>query len=611
MFRKNLQIIMLLIITFGVLQLSYADEKIKIRLHQPPPNKLGVGDMWNLELTNTTDKEIKIFLTGTATEEKDGLIIEGKSKVFTVKPGKTSYKYNDFSGAEVKYNNGKYKEIILRTGNAPEGSYTICVTAFDESGTEVGRENCIMQSVQQMGSITLISPEDNAELDPDTLPGIMFAWTPIPNGGPYTLRIVELKGDQSPDIAIKESRPILDKEGITASSIQYSSFGIKFAEGQKYAWQVSSGDSYSEVWAFSMSSATHVSSYLDSVYCTSTPGQYRFKLRVCVDYNNSTFSSATIEPFTFTNNCVPTGVTYAITGLSPILPQTITTPGSGSNCVTFTGFITTTPPSVVTAIEMVSTLRWGSSSYQVTYQPTGVFSALNNCCVPPPPNMVNWWTFDEPIGSTTPNDIRMFNNIGSFVGTPLVIPGMVGNALSFSTGNYVEVPDHPELNFGPCESFSIDCWIRTNPPHTGSPNSTLTILDKREAGSCTSLGYGLYLTWGVIGFQVGSGSTFTNYAANGSTMINDGKWHLVAVTYDRASLTLKLYQDGVVVKTVNALSVPNLNNFATLVIGGRHPNFGGGSFNGDIDELEYFKRALTLTEISSIFNAGSSGKCKQ
>ncbi|MBE2218902.1 MAG: hypothetical protein IAE90_11890, partial [Ignavibacteria bacterium] len=143
---KTLVVIFML---FAAVTSLHADERIKIKIKQPPPNMLGVGDMWNLTLENTTKSDLKIYLSGMATEEKDGLIIEGKSKVFTVKPGRTNYTYNDFSGADVKYNNGKYKEIILRTGNAPEGSYTICVTAFEESGEIAGMENCIMQTVQQ------------------------------------------------------------------------------------------------------------------------------------------------------------------------------------------------------------------------------------------------------------------------------------------------------------------------------------------------------------------------------------------------------------------------------------------------------------------------------
>ncbi|MBK8549528.1 MAG: hypothetical protein IPL53_00155 [Ignavibacteria bacterium] len=178
-----------------------------------------------------------------------------------IKTGRSNYKYNDFSGAEVKYNNGKYKEIILRTGNAPEGNYTICVTALDESGTEVGRENCIIQSVVQMGSITLLTPGDGEEIDPK-MP-IMFTWTPLTKGGPYSLRIVEIKGDQSPEVAMKQNRAIYEKYDIKSTTHQGDPIhGVDVKLGMKYAWQVSSGDVQSEVLMFIMKSAGGIFPYV-------------------------------------------------------------------------------------------------------------------------------------------------------------------------------------------------------------------------------------------------------------------------------------------------------------------------------------------------------------
>lgn len=587
-------------------------DKIRIRLHQPPPNLMGVGNMWDLTLENTSSQDMKIYLVGTASEEKDGLIIEGKSKVFTIKPGRTSYKYSDFSNAEVKYNNGKYKEILLRTGNAPEGTYSICVTAYEESGEVAGQENCITQNVQQLGSLSLISPSDGEEIDPDTLPGLTFMWAPLPKGGPYSLKIVELKGQESPDVAIMNGRPILDINDIknTTYSAGDPVHGVDVKLGLKYAWQVSSGDEKSEVWTFSVRSATHISSILDSVYCTGVAGQYRFRIRVCVDYNNTTFSSATIEPFTFTSNCLPSGVTYGITGLSPALPQTITTPGSGTNCITFTGTITTVPASVVTAIEMVATLRYGTAAYEVSYQPTGVFSALNNCCLPISqlPQMVGWWTLDETSG-TTFFDRAGFNNQGTSVNSPAFISGKVAGGIDFTNG-YISVQNHVDMNVYVCDSLSIDAWIKT------SSNGTMAIVEKREMTSCGQpVGFSFFVQGGKLGFQTSNGVSFANYVAPGSP-VNDGSWHLVAVTMNRTATnsTFKLYRDGVLIHTATSTGlVGSLHNGNPLLIGCIQPGmvFGGTTFSGIIDEVEMFKRVLTQPQIAAIFNAGSGGKCKQ
>lgn len=246
---KTLAVFLFIIAAISNLSAQSGD-KIRIILQQPPPNRLGVVDLWSLSITNTTNEDLTIHVGGVASEEKDGLIIEAKSKPFTIKPGTTKYKHTDFSSAEIKYNNGKYKEILMRTGNAPEGNYTICVTAYNESGEVIGQENCITQQVQQLGSITLISPSDGEELDPDTLPGLTFSWTPLPKADIYKLRIVELKGDQSPEVALRTNQPIFEKELKTTSTHVAPSQVKVIVMGMKYAWQITSGDVQSEIYSF-------------------------------------------------------------------------------------------------------------------------------------------------------------------------------------------------------------------------------------------------------------------------------------------------------------------------------------------------------------------------
>lgn len=249
---KKLNLIIIILILFAAISNLYTGDKIKIKLHQPPPNKLGTGDLWKLDITNLTHDDIKIILSGNLSESKEGLIVQGRSKVFTVKPGKKTYGYDDFKSGEVNWKNKSYQEVILRTGNVKEGNYTICVTALFENGDVADQENCIEQSVQQMSSITLITPEDKAELDPDKLPGMVFSWTPLPGAGNYTLRIVELKGSQSPDEAFRSNQPIFEKELRTTTYQGDPIHGVDVKLGMKLAWQVSSGDVKSEISVFSM-----------------------------------------------------------------------------------------------------------------------------------------------------------------------------------------------------------------------------------------------------------------------------------------------------------------------------------------------------------------------
>lgn len=251
--KKNYyQIIFAILFLMGLqFNSALANEKIKLRLHQPPPNQLGVKDLWKLDITNTTRENINIYLTGTATETKKGLIVSGKSLVFSVSPGKKTYTYDDFKSGEVNWKDKSIQEVLLRTGNVPEGEYTICVTAFYENNEIADQESCIEQSIKLEGSISLISPSDGEEIDPNQ--PLTFTWTPLPGAKEYTLKLVEVKGDESPEAAMKRDGGGMPNRISMNAKYQLLPSEIKKLEiGKKYAWMVSSGSVESEVGTFKM-----------------------------------------------------------------------------------------------------------------------------------------------------------------------------------------------------------------------------------------------------------------------------------------------------------------------------------------------------------------------
>ncbi len=218
-----------------------AGDKIKLHLHQPPPNKLGASDLWKLDITNTTNEDIAIYLEGDLTEEKDGIIVEGKSKVLTVNPGKKTYGYNDFKSGQVNWKNKTYEEAILRTGNVKSGNYTICVTAFYEDGNIADNEQCINQTIEQTseGVITLISPSDGEKIDSVSV--INFVWTAAGLKGPYTLTIKEVRNGQTVEQAFNQNRTFFEKDELRAANFLYPVSAPKFEKGKKYAWVISAG----------------------------------------------------------------------------------------------------------------------------------------------------------------------------------------------------------------------------------------------------------------------------------------------------------------------------------------------------------------------------------
>lgn len=246
------------IVTILVFLLSttiQSQNQVISKLKQPPINKFGIADLWAIELNNTTKQNINGYLVGTLTEATDGLIVEARSKVFTIKPGRTTYGYRDLNDASISYNNNHYREILLRTGGLPDGEYTICITVYNENDEIIGQENCIYHTVKTLGNISLISPANEEELN-NKLP-IIFSWTPLPNVQNYTLKIVEVIGRQTPEIAINNNPAFFKREDLRGNSFQYPLSEKNFDENKTYAWQVYSSENpeltASEIWVFKFS----------------------------------------------------------------------------------------------------------------------------------------------------------------------------------------------------------------------------------------------------------------------------------------------------------------------------------------------------------------------
>jgi len=215
-------------------------------------------------------------------------------------------------------------------------------------------------------------------------------------------------------------------------------------------------------------------------------------------------------------------------------------------------------------------------------------------CVAAPPGISAWFTFDEPL-FRQPGEHR-----------PQRVPGMVGSALRFNgIDQYFEVPaSTPGLDVGE-DDFTIELWIRTR-QSAGTPS----IVDKRGR---QPLGYLIFIYKGQPALQLADGSRGQGPFWEAS--IADGRWHHVAGVVKRLPpQPLAIYVDGVRPdKNSGAATLANLDVPQPLWLGRHHANGYRDRedvyFQGDIDELTFYRRALTAAEIQSIFRAGAHGKC--
>ncbi len=249
------------------------------------------------------------------------------------------------------------------------------------------------------------------------------------------------------------------------------------------------------------------------------------------------------------------------------------------------------------------------------------FTRAGPGCVAPPVSMTAWWPFDEPAGPTAADLAGSEQNNGTYQPAlgPTPQPGKVAYSLCFDgVDDRVDVPDAADLDLDTGD-FTIDTWIRTT-----AGQGIQTIVDKRDAAPAAR-GYAFFLFNGRVALQMATGagsnncstspaSACTNYFGTTTPNIADGLWHHVAVTVDRNNPQGGVfYVDGQPFPATfdPTIRAQSLGNTAGARIGERAQSATGQArLQGCLDELEVFKRALSATEIKSIFDAGSAGKCK-
>ncbi len=102
------------------------------------------------------------------------------------------------------------------------------------------------------------------------------------------------------------------------------------------------------------------------------------------------------------------------------------------------------------------------------------------------------------------------------------------------------------------------------------------------------------------GNRLSSGHNLTWNLVQDPTPLLINTWYYVAVTYDAATTTMKLYKNGALVSTNNA--VPAFVNGNGVNIG-EYGNF-GAVFSGFMDEVRLWDRALCQDEIQNNMNCG-------
>ena len=204
-------------------------------------------------------------------------------------------------------------------------------------------------------------------------------------------------------------------------------------------------------------------------------------------------------------------------------------------------------------------------------------------------SLIGWWKFDEGYG-TIALDNSGYDNHGTLGGNPQWVAGYDRDALEFDgSGDFLDCGDNPSLNIS--DAVSLTAWIKI---------ANLSIDQKiggNQNGTNGGFKMGIFSN-NKVEFEIRSSSNVAtlNRNANGGTELMEDVWYHVAGTYSQEDGYIKTYVNGnldrQLVTTEELGASPG-----TFYLGCEPFNTGANNFNGVMDDVRLYNKALTQVEI--------------
>ena len=221
-------------------------------------------------------------------------------------------------------------------------------------------------------------------------------------------------------------------------------------------------------------------------------------------------------------------------------------------------------------------------------------------------DLVGHWPMDAVAANATPSAVG--GNALTLVNGAQAGPGNFGAGITLDgTDDHLRTPSTAALNFA-AGSFTVLLFAR---PH-GTANARLVnkwdgpaqqgwIMDVHTgAGGAASAG--------SLRFRIDSNNTANNATDNLDVVVAAGigsnAWVHLAAVVDRSVPEVRLYVNGAQVGAGTAIpaGLGSVSNAFELGVGVIPSATGANHFDGDVDDLRLYNRALTLAEIQTVRN---------
>jgi alpha-tubulin suppressor-like RCC1 family protein/chitodextrinase len=204
------------------------------------------------------------------------------------------------------------------------------------------------------------------------------------------------------------------------------------------------------------------------------------------------------------------------------------------------------------------------------------------------------WKFESLTGGITP-DVSGNGNAGILQNGPTQIAGQFGNAIHLNGVNQYLSTANQQTN---PQEFTMALWFRTS-----QAGGVIMDFSDSHYGASVNADRILYINnAGCLVFGVWNGSAVTIVSPE---VVNTNTWHHAAAVI--SGMGMELYLDGIrVAQNASVTTAQNVNGwwhlgYDTMT---RWPAPGADFFNGDLDEVVVYNRAMQTDEVSALIAGG-------
>lgn len=211
-------------------------------------------------------------------------------------------------------------------------------------------------------------------------------------------------------------------------------------------------------------------------------------------------------------------------------------------------------------------------------------------------NLVSYWKLGDVNDSVGSNNLTN-NNTTTFTS------GLIGNAATFvkASSQSLSITNAAQSGLNITGALTLNAWVKIN----GNPATQDAVFDKGNRLSFADEQYRLQVdTTGVLRGYIGDGASEWVPISTGT--VTNNIWRMVTLVFI-PSTSVKLYIDGSEDGSITASVPATLNTTTHSFYLGANDNVGDSAMfmGGQIDEAGIWSRALSTSEITSLYNGGA------